>query len=120
MLPIIFVHQGLELSNCKLAQVYVYLLYKTLLSTFCSLDIEGAEYGVLKTVPWDKVDIEVLLVELITKTEVLKQFSMETSIVVMQVNVEYLLVILEVLKVISTLKLVVVKDFASNLTGKLF
>jgi len=30
-----------------------------------SLDIEGAEFGVLKTVPWDKVDIEVLLIELI-------------------------------------------------------
>ena len=26
---------------------------------FFSLDIEGAEYEVLKTVPWDKVDIEV-------------------------------------------------------------
>ena len=30
-----------------------------------SLDIEGAEYEVLKTIPWDKVDIEVLLIELI-------------------------------------------------------
>ena len=30
-----------------------------------SLDIEGAEFGVLKTVPLDKVDIEVLLIELI-------------------------------------------------------
>ena len=24
-----------------------------------SLDIEGAEYAVLKTIPWDKVDIQV-------------------------------------------------------------
>ena len=32
---------------------------------YSSLDIEGAEFGVLKTVPWDKVDIEVLLIELI-------------------------------------------------------
>lgn len=30
-----------------------------------SLDIEGAEYQVLRTVPWDKVDIEVLLIELV-------------------------------------------------------
>jgi len=30
-----------------------------------SLDIEGAEFAVLKTIPWDKVDIEVLLIELI-------------------------------------------------------
>jgi hypothetical protein len=28
-----------------------------------SLDIEGAEFQVLKTLPWDKVDIKVLLVE---------------------------------------------------------
>jgi predicted metallopeptidase len=28
-----------------------------------SLDIEGAEFQVLKTVPWDKVDIKVILVE---------------------------------------------------------
>jgi hypothetical protein len=30
-----------------------------------SLDIEGAEYNVLKTVPWDKVNIDALLVEVI-------------------------------------------------------
>ena len=27
---------------------------------FLSLDIEGAEFAVLKTVPWDKVDIQVI------------------------------------------------------------
>ena len=27
--------------------------------TFSSLDIEGAEFEVLKTIPWDKVDIQV-------------------------------------------------------------
>ena len=31
---------------------------------FLSLDIEGAEFEVLKTIPWDKVDIEVMLIEL--------------------------------------------------------
>ena len=30
---------------------------------YFSLDIEGAEMGVLKTIPWDKVDIWVLSVE---------------------------------------------------------
>ena len=69
MLPTIFLHQGLGFSNCKLAQVIfpfiVYTKLISLLSIFFSLDIEGAEFGVLKTVPWDKVDIEVLLVELI-------------------------------------------------------
>ena len=30
---------------------------------YLSLDIEGAEYPVLQTIPWDKVDIEVLTVE---------------------------------------------------------
>ena len=31
---------------------------------YFSLDIEGAEYLVLQSIPWDKVDIEVLGVEL--------------------------------------------------------
>ena len=35
------------------------------IDSYFSLDIEGAEYEVLKTVPWDNVDIEVLLIELI-------------------------------------------------------
>ena len=30
---------------------------------YFSLDIEGAEMGVLKTIPWDKVDIWVISVE---------------------------------------------------------
>ena len=30
---------------------------------FLSLDIEGAELDVLSTIPWDKVDIELILVE---------------------------------------------------------
>ena len=30
---------------------------------FFSLDIEGAEMGVLRTIPWHKVDIEVFLIE---------------------------------------------------------
>ena len=51
-----------------------------------NVDIEGAEFGVLKTVPWDKLDIKVLLVELIhagnvnkgSREEVLKfLFSIE-------------------------------------------
>ena len=28
-----------------------------------SLDIEGAEYPVLQTIPWDKVNIRVLIIE---------------------------------------------------------
>ena len=27
---------------------------------YFSLDLEGAEFAVLKTIPWDKVDIQVL------------------------------------------------------------
>lgn len=30
---------------------------------FLSLDIEGAELKVLSTIPWDKVDIELLMIE---------------------------------------------------------
>jgi len=44
-------------------------LYSLLMATghktvnYLSLDIEGAEFSVLQTIPWDKVDIEVLSVE---------------------------------------------------------
>ena len=31
---------------------------------FLSLDIEGAELAVLKTLPWDKVDIELVMIEI--------------------------------------------------------
>ena len=30
---------------------------------FLSLDVEGAEVGVLRTVPWDQVDIAMVMVE---------------------------------------------------------
>jgi len=45
-------------------------MFRKILSFFVridlfSLDIEGAEYNVLKTVPWDKVNIDALLVEVI-------------------------------------------------------
>ena len=33
---------------------------------YMSLDIEGAEEAVLKTIPWDKVDIKVISLEIIT------------------------------------------------------
>ena len=35
-----------------------------------SLDIEGAEFEVFKTIPWDKVDIEVIVTELVHAGEV--------------------------------------------------
>lgn len=34
---------------------------------YMSLDIEGAEEAVLKTLPWDKVDIQVIGLEIITE-----------------------------------------------------
>ena len=34
---------------------------------YLSLDIEGAEEAVLKTIPWDKVDIKVISLEIITE-----------------------------------------------------
>ena len=51
-------------------------LYSTLLAlnnptvNFLSLDIEGAEFQVFKTIPWDKVDIEVIVAELLHAGEV--------------------------------------------------
>ena len=35
--------------------------------TIFSLDIEGAEFAVLKTLPWDKVDIQVKHTEIMNK-----------------------------------------------------
>lgn len=40
-----------------------------------SLDIEGAEYAVLKTVPWEKVNIDALLVEV---CNILKPVSLDS------------------------------------------
>ena len=34
---------------------------------FMSLDVEGSELDVLRTIPFDKVDIEVFLIEVITR-----------------------------------------------------
>ena len=39
-----------------------------------SLDIEGAESEVFKTIPWDKVDIEVIVTELVHAGEVSDYF----------------------------------------------
>jgi hypothetical protein len=39
------------------------------------LDIEGAEYAVLKTVPWEKVNIDALLVEV---CNILKPVSLDS------------------------------------------
>ena len=49
--------------------VQAYPLYSLILAMgikhvdFLSLDVEGAELDVIKTVPWDKVDIELAMVE---------------------------------------------------------
>ena len=36
---------------------------------YFSLDVEGAELGILKTIPWDKVDIRVLTIEFNNRQE---------------------------------------------------
>ena len=55
-----------------------------------SLDIEGAEFGVLKTVPWDKVDIEVLLIELIHAGSLFKGSREEIHQFLLSKNYVYL------------------------------
>ena len=54
----------------RLEKVECYPLYSLLLSIgqernidFFSLDVEGAELAVLKTIPWDKVRIELVMIE---------------------------------------------------------
>lgn len=56
-------------SNRRQIRMQCFPLYSILLALgnptvdLFSLDIEGAELQVLKTVPWDKVDIKVIIIE---------------------------------------------------------
>jgi len=58
-----------SITNRSYYKLKCYPLYSLLLALgnpkvdFLSLDIEGAEQAVLKTVPWDKVDIELVMIE---------------------------------------------------------
>ena len=51
--------------------VQAFPLYSLLLATgikhvdFFSLDVEGAELDILNTIPWDKVDIDLVMVEVL-------------------------------------------------------
>ena len=69
-------------------------LFSTLLAldnptvNFLSLDIEGAEFEVLKTIPWDKVDIEVIVAELLHAGEV---HNISTEMKKMSSNVFFLI-----------------------------
>ena len=57
--------EELEKGNLQCFPVYSLLLaLGNPTVNYFSLDIEGAEYLVLQSIPWDKVDIEVLGVEL--------------------------------------------------------
>ena len=59
------VNLPIDQANQQCFPLYSYLAaldYPTV--NLLSLDIEGAEFKVFKTIPWDKVDIEVILVEL--------------------------------------------------------
>ena len=58
-------------SMRKKEKVECYPLYSLFLAVgitqnidFLSLDIEGAELAVLKTIPWDKVRIELVMIEI--------------------------------------------------------
>ena len=58
-------------SMRKKEKVNCYPLYSLLLAVnkaksvdFLSLDIEGAELAVLKTIPWEKVNINLIMVEM--------------------------------------------------------
>ena len=43
--------------------------------TLLSLDIEGAEFEVFRSLPWDKVDIEVIVTELVHAGKVISNVS---------------------------------------------
>ena len=39
--------------------ILVKKIYRGFSAPFFSLDVEGAEFAILQTIPWDKVDIQV-------------------------------------------------------------
>ena len=59
-----------ELDSGKFFNVQCFPLYSILLAhgrkriDFFSLDVEGHEFQILKTIPWHKVDITVTLIQL--------------------------------------------------------
>ena len=60
--------EGLEFQCFPLYSVLLALDSPTV--TLLSLDIEGAEFEVFRNLPWDKVDIEVIVTELVHAGEV--------------------------------------------------
>ena len=52
---------------------------------YFSLDLEGAEFAVLKTIPWDKVDIQVIqfnaLQGIATNSDALIPISLQRNVV---------------------------------------
>ena len=80
----------LRTINNKDARSQIYHLERLDIIFFFSLDIEGAEYEVLKTVPWDKVDIEVLLIELIHAGSLFKGSREEIHQFLLSKNYVYL------------------------------
>ena len=63
-----FTEEGNKISYSGTAQCFP--LYDILVAVgnptvdFFSLDVEGAEQGILESIPWDKVDIKVILIEI--------------------------------------------------------
>ena len=61
-------HHGFKMVE-DIVEIQCFPLHSVLLALnqtkvdFFGLDVEGAEHGILKTVPWSKVDISVMLVE---------------------------------------------------------
>ena len=49
--------------------------------SICSLDVEGSEFPILKTIPFDKVDIKVLDVEVNVTVLYLKENAHEKSFI---------------------------------------
>ena len=51
-------------------------LYSVIRVDLFSLDIEGAEYDVLQTIPWDKMNIDALLIEVILFQQFVKNWKL--------------------------------------------
>ena len=80
--------EGPELQCFPLFSVLLALDSPTV--TLLSLDIEGAEFPVLRSLPWDEVDIEVILTELVHAGELFPGSRLEVIEFLESKNYQYI------------------------------
>ena len=85
-----------SLSTRELTKFQCFPLFPVLLAldnptvTLLSLDIEGAEFEVFRSLPWDKVDIEVIVTELVHAGELFPGSRLEVIEFLESKNYQYI------------------------------